>query len=119
MRFQLGINRLGQARLPEPNHLRAFDSEMLLKVLRSVMLNDRVVGKIRKDFSAAVFRNVRRDNKKMKAAFTAVQNVPTHDQGAGPQHEGKQTLDRFGGRGGSGRGSSRVSALGWHHLKRL
>ena len=131
MLFQLGIDRLGQPGLLKTNYLRAFDSESFFEILRSEMLNDWVVRKVKKNFRAAVFRDVSGDDKEMKTAFAAVQGVAAYDQSARAQHKWEQTLDRSGGldrlrrsyrltgTGGRSRSSRRVGAIAVHDPKRL
>ena len=61
------------------------------------MFDHRVVGEVFQDLSAAVFREVVCDEKKMQPAFAAAQSVATHDQHPRTQGKGKQSLDGFGG----------------------
>jgi hypothetical protein len=90
--FELRINGLSEARFGKAEDLGGFEPEMLFQVRGIVMLDDRVVGEIRENFSAAVFRQIICNQHKMEFAFAAKQGFATDQQNTCSQCEWEKTL---------------------------
>jgi hypothetical protein len=99
LRFQFGVDGLGQPGFGEANHVRAFDVKEFFQVRAGEVLHHRVMRKITQNFVASILRSVRGDEYEMQNAPASAQRFAADQQLAQLLDEREEALDGLVGAG--------------------